>query len=785
MRFEIRGWASAALIAASAGLAANAAAAEITWTNPGSGAWFDGTNWATGAPPTAADTALVNNGGVATAGIGQDVTLQGFGFGSTVGAGAAAEGHGIIAGNLTAQGGPRAVGALSQGDGSSAAGTLTVGGTLTGLAAVGRAVNDGPSTTAPSTATGSVVVGGDLHLNAPLVVGQALYGSGTQASGAVSVADGTLRTQGMANLGWGIGIGSGATGIGTVTASSVDTSSRALDFLVLGQAGEGGTGHGTLAIGGGDLDVANFVSIGAVTGQHRGEAAGSLTLGGTLRAQPGVGAALQVGLVTDFTFEGAGSGTAGGTLVAHGIENFSSVTIAAAALHKGVTDTASGSATIGSGGIVNTIAPGGRMWVGATDAFVINNALAGPGASVTGSASVAGDIGGYEQVAIGRVGEAGRANGRIDLSGGVLATREIEVGVVHRRPFIAVPDGVAHATGRLSVTDGEIAIDAPGRIVVGGSFSSGAAIDETSSSGTLELTRAKLRGGSLAVGYGPAAQGSLTADDSTIDVDAMLAGTDRGAASIALRDSGLRVRQAPMVIAAGDGSTGIVTASGSSISIDGSLAIAPGSVFDASRGSLSLADGTLTVGSSVEIGSFNPDSRGELSLENSIATAGGNLYVGKNANSGTLFGEAALLVDASLLTIAGDLRMDPGAAPGLEILFGVAGTERGLGGYGAIDADAARLAGRLWVDFAGLDPYTLGSSFDFDLIFAAGGFDRDFDTVGFANLAGAYVIRSYGITDVDDGQVWRVTLAAAEVPVPATMSLLLAGLLVALTRRRR
>lgn len=752
-----RGAHAAVCAAACATLPAAASGATITWTNPGTGSWFAGANWDAGVPPALGDEAVVNDGGTAqSTDAGDDIEVAHFRFGVTNVAGANVEGRAEIAGGLGAQLGSL-VGALSSGNGSSATGHLTVGGTLRGLGTVGRA--DNAPGGAASVANGTVVAG---HL-----------------------------VSSMPLLQVGVGIGSGATGIGTVDAASVESIAGSLESLLVGYAA-GGIGQGSLSLDAGTLDVGTRAYVGYVTDAARGTARGELLLGGTLRAQPGTDAVLRVGAIEGRTFEVTGPGSAEGSLRAHGVESFGFVEIGGTILFGTQGDTATGSASIGSGGIVNkSVVPGGQVRVGVAEVVPLNNVVSGPGGDVTGSASVAGDIAGYDRVSVGRVVNAGRADGSLTVSSGTVGTRSLDVGVVDQ-PSAATPvtDPRAEAVGRMSVTDGEVVLDPLGSANVGVMIRAPERLGDYAS-GTLELARSNLNNGFLRIGIGTA-DGTLTADASGIDVINVIAGSAGGTANVRLRDSTLRIRETAdwagsgSMLIGSNGGTGTFSATGGSIDVARDLVIAIGSTAPSTDGQLSLLDSALTVGGSVGIGSFNPTSRGRLSLTNSVADVGLGFFLGGSANDGTLFGEAALQIDASLLTIGEDLRIDAGAAPGVQVIFGVGGTMRGHGGYGAIDiGGGAWLAGQLLVDFAELDPYAIGSGFDFDLIFASSGFSGDFDSVSFANLGAGYVVRSYGIVDVGHSEVWRVTLAAATVPVPATLPLLLLGGLLIAVRARR
>jgi hypothetical protein len=192
-----------------------------------------------------------------------------------------------------------------------------------------------------------------------------------------------------------------------------------------------------------------------------------------------------------------------------------------------------------------------------------------------------------------------------------------------------------------------------------------------------------------------------------------------------------------------------------------------------------LTDSTRDVDGSSTVGYFDPQSRGALLLVNSTATVGAALRLGASANSGQLFGEAMLEVRSSLLTIGGDLLMNAGAVPGLETIFGIDRLARGLGGYGAIDAETATLAGLVTVDFTALGAPPGIGDWVFDLIVTGTGIFRDFDAVQLLGLADGYYVSFYGIVDPSQGTIWRLVLAQANaMPEPAALLLLfgLAGL---------
>lgn len=792
-----RGWRAGLLIAA---LAAHGplAAAIVTW-NAGTADWHTASHWLPAVVPGSGDTALVNNGGTAQAAAGSNITVQSFGFGRATTAGASASGTVQVAGNLTASLGNGAVGSLFNGDGSFASGVLTVGGHLTGLGAVGQAFTPGFGTPAPSSATGSVTVQGDLMLDGQFQVGRAL-GGGSVATGTVTLPTGAIRTLASVNPAfWEIGVGSGASGTGTVTAAAVDTTSQALVLLSLGVASDGGSAVGGLSLGSGALDIAGDAFIGVALGQGGTSAQGTLALGGPLRAQ-GDNRSLQVGSAGGLFETGASHGT--GSVVAQGLEGFRVVTIGTAGAINGGLDaangqrlvTATGSATVGAGGIVNTTATPGTLTIGHARGVLGNVPTTGPGADVAGAATVAGHVSGYGLVDIGRVEVTGRAQGSLAIHNGTLDTGALRIGSVQGAGGTAtVIDGAAEAVGRLTVTDGAVITAANGFTPIGSIVGFGSAVP-SGARGELDLTRSSFFGGVVSLGSG-GGEGHLRAlDNSRVDL-LSLSVASGGTGALQLVDSRLDVRLDPVqgfggsVAVSSGGGHGTIDATRSLLNLVGSLSIVSASGGgQPTLGRVALTDSALGVAQSVSVGAFDPNSRAELALRNSSATVGGDLRLGQAANGGQLFGEAVLELQSSLLAIGGHLAMDPLAAPGLQTVFGIGGLGRGLGGYGAIDTATAFLAGSLIVDFADLATGPDFTGAVFDLIAALGDLSGDFDTVQFVNLAPGLFVSAYGIVvqGAGMGEVWRLTLSQAVVALPSSLALVGAGLLgLALARARR
>lgn len=761
--------------------AGSAMAATISW-NAGIGDWFETGNWDPAQVPVAADTVSINNGGTTTSAAATTAQANTLSIGS--GVAATQSGTAMLGGGL--QVGRVFVGIANSGDGSTATGTLSVGQGMTGLTSVGVVNNINDPNSAASTAVGSVTVtSGDATVGFQgLVVGRGFFG-GSSAEGSVDVQDGTLRTEASFSgpQFWTIGTVTQATATGSVKAVSVDTSTEAIGSLFVGTATGGGAASGSLELGSGDVNVEGNVQVGFSNMDFGASANGTALLGGTLAAQ-GTNRQLLVGVASGGGIFSAEETSASGLLKAEGVAGFRNVSLGMAVGYAADETSAAATVNVGVGGIQNTNDPGGSLRIGFSEAISVNGSFAGP-ATVSSQVGSAGDISGYSIVDVGRVESTGIAAGKLALTDGTLATSFMRIGTVEGGAGVAAANGVTNAKGSVSVMDGAIAIapsgNSPGLVQIGAMTN----LDTTivnSAEGKLELTRSSLTGGSVFIGSG-GGQGSVIAtDNSTIDVNNLSVGSQGGSGSLSLADGTLKVSEfedsgffGTMSVAAGG--VGEVDVTRSVVTIAGNLAIATLPSFDPNEGRMALTDSTMDVGGSVGVGNFGEDSRAELVLVNSEVTVGGDLRLGASANNGTLFGDALLSVDASLVDITGDFIVDIGA----RSYFGIAGLNCGLGGYGAINTAFASLTGLITIDFAKLGPAPGFGSAVFDLIFSSRSIANDFEFVELLNLPGGYVA-SYGIQVADaggDAEVWRVSLIqeVADVPEPGTLGLLLSALI--------
>jgi hypothetical protein len=822
-----------------------AGAAPISWTNPATGDWFDAANWSL-AVPAAADEAFVNNGGTATASglltptagalrvgagtgtVSGTVSINGLdlALGNAVHrVGVATAADGVATGTLTVDGSVRglavgssfnsifvgtatganavgtgtaavggdvaalvsSVGAIGSGDGTTATGSLTVGGSLTGLSNVGVAF--GVIGGAASAAIGSVTVqAGDLILGSGGLAAGVAVNNGTAATGTIRVEVGDLRTTASPFF-WQIGVATDGTATGSVSAPSVDTSAQAIGGLFVGTASNG-TATGELRLGSGVLTVNGNAFIGVNTADSGGAATGTVVLGGVLQAE-GAGRTLDVGQVSSGSIFAPGTGTATGALDAAGISGFRFVDVGIGAAHIGTGMTGVGRVTVGAGGIVNPTDFGGILRIGVADGVFVNGTIVGPGPVADGIATISGNVTGYVVVDIGRVTNTGTANGSLDLVGGTLTAAGLRLGSVDRGGDSSVISGGAtNASGRLGVTDGAIVMLSSNPLFAAltqiGDIRAFDATIPDSAQGELALLRSSFTGGLLSIGAG-GGQGSVSATDaSSIEVVNLIVGGTRGRGELVLDHSTLAVRAGvfPGNMSVGSaGGSGSVTATGSTITIDGGLTILRDAPLDSgATASMALEGGSLAVGGSVAIGDFAPGTSGSLLLKGTTASVGGNLLLGRSANGGTLFGEALLELDGSHLDVTGFVLMDVGAGT----RFGIDGLGRGLAGYGALDALSATLQGSIVVDFTGLHDDVGFASADFDLIAVSSGFTGDFADVQLFNLPTGYAA-VFGKVTSGGSDVWRVTLTQVEVPEPGALMLILASLagLAAMRRPQR
>jgi len=107
------------------------------------------------------------------------------------------------------------------------------------------------------------------------------------------------------------------------------------------------------------------------------------------------------------------------------------------------------------------------------------------------------------------------------------------------------------------------------------------------------------------------------------------------------------------------------------------------------------------------------------------------------------------------------------------LMMAIEGPQRG-DFYGAIDASVATLAGDLRVDFTGLLPFADTMVFDLLRSGSADGISGDFANLSFIGLLDGYSLLA-GI-ELDGVEVYRLRLSRIEVPEPGSLGLLLLSL---------
>ncbi|HWB04345.1 MAG TPA: hypothetical protein VG796_15050 [Verrucomicrobiales bacterium] len=174
--------------------ASSALAVTVTWTNPGTGAWSEPTNWDLVRSPVTGDLGLVTNGGTITI----DATTTALCTGVSLGSGAGTSGHLQITGGSLTTASDLRIG----GNGNEATGTATMSGGSITISPANLNVGFGPATN--STANGTFTIsGGSLYVqNAAAIMAIGNRGTGTvNQTGGTVFAKSTGATLSLLNLG--------------------------------------------------------------------------------------------------------------------------------------------------------------------------------------------------------------------------------------------------------------------------------------------------------------------------------------------------------------------------------------------------------------------------------------------------------------------------------------------------------------------------------------------------------------------------------------------------------
>jgi hypothetical protein len=543
-----------------------AAAATLSWQNPGTGDWFDLNNWSPNQVPTSADSASISNGGTATA-TGVPVTVGSLTIGTTSTTAAATGTVSIAGGNLSLSSSNNLnVGTTYGTTGGTGTGTLEVAGAISGP--IGG-IFVGSNTAAGGTASGRLTSAGLTSTNP---VGLAFLGVGRDQGG--GAATGVLET-GALNL-----------------AGPVEWFEVGLTVL------DGRSADGTLRATSGDLTVRNSAYVGTHAGTTAvaGSARGVLELGGALTSLGGGGyASLSVGELS-----GNRTGTATGSVTAQGVAGFSyGIQVGTAWDHT--TGSATGTLAVGAGGL-----QGGSLTVGTTygaAAATGTVTVAAGGATLTGgltigSASGSGNASGQMTVAQSNVSAPGglfvgylsgaspkSANGVFSLTSGQLTAGPVAVGQ-------GLGAGTVTGDVRLSNVVGQVT-----SIQIGESFNASATVSGVMSLVNSVLTVDKF----VAVGssLGGAGNGSLSLVDSRLNVGAA-AGTP------SLEDD--------MFVGMGTGGMGLLSLTRSLVDVGDFLSLGTGALLEIGiegttrglqYGALDVYGGLLGGGLQVDFG-FTP-----------------------------------------------------------------------------------------------------------------------------------------------------------------------------------
>lgn len=403
-------------------------------------------------------------------------------------------------------------------------------------------------------------------------------------------------------------------------------------------------------------------------------------------------------------------------------------------------------------------------------------------ATARGSASLTGDLSGYDALAVGAAQFSGRAEGRLTVDGGDVGVGRLDIGTTLGTTSATVIDGELDASGHMTLRRGTLGT---GDIRVGATLNPVPGLAAQADS-TLALEDATLRGDRLSVGAGAGASGELVMRGAggSAGLRSLDIGQGDGASgSVVLEGGRLSVNDADPVVGSinvgSDGGHARLWARDAEIEVSGFVGV--GGFTDAGGdGRLQLVRSSLRADGAIVIGDTGAASIAELSLEDSsVSTA--QLQMGRGADS-------RLIVDASTMFIDSFL----GLGDSTSLTFGIDDVMAGVGGHGRIDADYASLAGDLFLDFSDLSADRLPGDAEshFDLITGRGawGLFGDFASVNVIAASTGYGLR-WG-TVMDGVEVWRVTLTRLDgggsVPEPTPLGLLGASVLAgSLTRRRR
>jgi len=758
---------SLAAILTLAVLASSPAQAITIWTNPGTGDWFDPSNWNNGVP-TAIEPALINNDGTATA----DAISALY-----PGGGVPAEAAGLSVGyrtNLAAPS-PDGLGTLQLNDVD-----LVVHGELNVGVAQIPGVTVGAGGTVNSTKAGNA--GGDVTVNGDANVGVHRDGIAGTATGAMDLA-GNLGGNGAGNLDIGV------------------TSS-------------GGSADGAVEVVG---DVSGFqnINVGITRLDSTGNASGSLDVHGAVHANGPTTGAFVVG-----TAAGAGS-TAGQATIDSGLFDFNLVLVGAGSADNDATGSTNASLNVLAGGVHsggngfsfevgNTNGP-----PGATGTAEVAGGISGYGTVAVGNArgqfppsgSASGSLlvsdggiagtgvgGALNDFNIGTTNGEGSADGAVEVVGDVSGFQNINVGVTRL-------DSTGNASGSLDV-HGAVHANGP----TTGAFAVGTAAGAGSTAGQATIDSGLFDFNLVLVGAGSADNDATGSTNASLNV--LAGGVHSGGNGFSFEvgnTNGPPGATGTAEVAGGISGYGTVavgnargqfppsgSASGSLLVSDGGIAGTGvgGALNDFNIGTTNgegSADGAVEVAGGISnfrdinVGNTSAGSSGNaigtLALRGDYSSAV-NMRVGVNDGSGTSLGEVS--IENGLLALDQTLTLGEGS----NLSFGIDGFNRGID-YGAFDVNNALLDGILGVVF----DFTLNFGI-FDLIVAESitGLVGDFDTVNFFGLdPGTMVSSAIELHDFGNGlvEVYRVRVGedVLTVPTPPTVLIVTLGWLIASARR--
>lgn len=596
---------------------------------------------------------------------------------------------------------------------AAADGQLEVDGNVVGGALVGSNVGGAAGTSA----IGSLLIhGGDFDPRGGIngiTVGRSIapvddsFGAGSaegqfeQVSGRIALTD---PLNGVFAPSVSVGSAFGGTAEGTVITTGLDMAGNAFGDVLVGTASGSGQAIGMFVSGGGDAMLEGDLGVGLTVADGGGTSEGFGDFGpdAVIHAVDGTSAIFSVGNTRSFgLFDNDGLGTADGELHASGAAGFGSyrVGVAEGTIQQAGIE-AIGRVFLGQDGLTGNTDGDSTLHIGASLGSPNNNQVIGPGGTAHGEATIdAGSISNMRYVGVGvsdggttTVGTGfGPASGELHMNGGDVSTESLVVGraLFQQTSLVDAPDAMPSATGLFEMAGGELNVEAPpiGSIISTATFQVGVANSfeaaagdpdyptDIAAIGSVQLTDVATTGNSnlqigIATGFDDgisSADGEVIVQGGSMHVGTLFVGSANGDEEIArgllqLTDSSLSVTEFAAV-GSGSDAIGELIALRSDVAIGEELSVGRFRAFGVTqpmRGTVSVTEASLNVGTDLFVGAQFQGGTGELLLTDVNAEVGDFLRLGASSNLGTVFGIGVIDLERSTLVAHGSSFLDSG-----------------------------------------------------------------------------------------------------------------------------